>query len=63
MNTVVTTGFTTVMIEQCMQAMGTDYVVQNIGAEKVGSYNCTHYTITTTSSKYKNMPPQKKMYG
>ncbi|HLY70164.1 MAG TPA: DUF4412 domain-containing protein, partial [Puia sp.] len=60
MKTAVTTGFTTIMMEQRMQAMGTDFIVQNIGAEKVGNYNCTHYTITTTNSKYKNMPPAKK---
>ena len=60
MNTAVTTGFTIVMMEQRMQSMGTEYLVQNLGAEKVANYNCTHYMITTTSSKYKNMPPAKK---
>lgn len=54
------TPFTTTTMEQQMKAIGTDYIVQNIGSEKVGSYNCTHYTITTTSSKYKNMTPAKK---
>ncbi|HSZ86816.1 MAG TPA: DUF4412 domain-containing protein [Puia sp.] len=61
MNTAITTGFTVVMMEQRMQAtIGTDYIVQNIGTEQVGTYNCTHFTITTTSSKYKNIPPAKK---
>jgi hypothetical protein len=61
MNTAVTTGFTVVMMEQRVQStMGTDYVVQNLGTEQVGIYNCTHYTITTTSLKYKNVPPAKK---
>jgi hypothetical protein len=54
------TPFTSTTMEQQMKSMGTDYIVQNLGAEKVGNYNCMHYTITTTSSKYKNMPHAQK---
>ncbi len=50
----------TTMEKNMMPAMGIDYVVQNEGSEKVNGYNCTHFTITTTSSKNKNFPPAKK---
>ncbi len=43
-----------------MSMMGTDYVVQTIGTETVSGYHCTHYVMTTTSSKNKNFPPSKK---
>jgi hypothetical protein len=60
MNMAVSTAFTAVTMEQQMKTLGTDHTVQNLGAEKVGNYNCTHYAITTTNSKNKNMPPAKK---
>ena len=61
-NTAIVTGFTMTLMEQQMKSMGTDYVVQNLGAEKVGTYNCTHYVMTSSSSKYKNLPPGKKEF-
>jgi hypothetical protein len=50
----------TTMEKQMMPALGVDYVVQNLGAETVNGYKCTHFTIITTSSKNKNYPPAKK---
>ena len=48
-------------MEKTMMAnMGLDYVVQKEGSEKVNGYNCTHFSITTVSSKNKNFPPAKK---
>ena len=61
-NMAIVTAFTMSSMEQQMKAMGTEMTVQNLGAEKVGNYNCTHYVMTSSSSKYKNLPPGKKEF-
>ena len=61
-NMAIVTAFTMSTMEQQMKAMGTEMTVQNLGAEKVGNYNCTHYVMTSSSSKYKNLPPGKKEF-
>jgi hypothetical protein len=37
-----------------MQAMGSSATIENIGAEKVGSYNCTHFVLTIKNPQVKN---------
>jgi hypothetical protein len=61
-NTAIVTGFTVTLMEQQMKTMGTDMNIQNLGAEKIGNYNCTHYVLTTTSTKYKIPPAQKDVW-
>ncbi len=39
--------------QQLMDKMGSEITVQNLGSEKVGSYNCTHYVMTTINTKMK----------
>ena len=60
-NTAVVMPFiVTTMEKQMMPQMGLDYVVQNLGSDTAAGYKCTHYLLTTTSSKYKNYPSAKK---
>jgi len=37
-----------------MQAMGSTATIENVGAEKVGSYNCTHFVLTIKNPQVKN---------
>jgi hypothetical protein len=37
-----------------MQAMGSSATVEIVGAEKVGSYNCTHFVLTIKNPQVKN---------
>lgn len=48
------------MQQALFDKFGSELNIQNLGAEKIGSFNCTHYLITKTSSKYKNAPPEKR---
>lgn len=45
------------MIQAADDKAHTVYQVENLGAEKIGNYNCTHYLITKSYAKLKTMKP------
>ena len=47
--TAIITPFTTSSSEDLMKKLGTEVTIQNLGPEKIGNYNCTHFVITTTT--------------
>jgi len=40
--------------QKMMESMGTTVTVQNLGNEKVGNYNCTHFVMTSVNPKIKS---------
>jgi len=40
--------------QKMMESMGTTVIIQNLGNEKVGNYNCTHFVMTSVNSKIKS---------
>ena len=51
--TAVVTPFSANTTGEMMKKMGTEVTIQNLGQEKIGNYNCTHFVMTMTSTKYK----------
>jgi hypothetical protein len=51
--TAVIAPFSANTTEEMMIKMGTEVKVQNLGQEKIGNYNCTHFVMTMTNNKNK----------
>jgi len=61
--TAITTPFTTSYSEDLMKKMGTEVTIQNLGPEKIGNYNCTHFVINTvTKNKSLNYETRKDIW-
>jgi hypothetical protein len=58
--TAVITPFTAITTEEMMKKMGTEVTVQNMGQEKIGNYNCTHFVMTMTNTKNKTANSESK---
>jgi hypothetical protein len=47
-------------VEKMMEAMGTTVTIEKIGPEKIGDYNCIHYSMNTVNPKSKKSNSGKK---
>ncbi len=46
--------------EKMMQSMGTTVSIEKLGQEKIGNYNCTHYTMSNINPKSRTGNTGKK---
>jgi hypothetical protein len=58
----ITTAFMVTITDERLKAIGTELTIQNLGQEKVGSYNCTHFVLVSSNPKYKTPPAKKDIW-